>query len=110
MGLIYADSAIESYWDIPEEHREAVENTLQHLGCNRYGNETLEGFRGDGALVEVKVQIGSGCELDLSTLTVEDGLGNRKPRAWHYNGMLHAGRVTGVHGNGYVSLVVRARY
>jgi len=110
MGLIYADSEIDSYWDIPEEHRVAVENTLRHVGCNRYGNETLEGFVGDGALVEVKVQIGSGCELDLSDPIVEDGLGNRDPCVWHYNGMLHAGRVTEVHGNGYVSLVVRARY
>lgn len=110
MGVIYADTEQESYWDIPEEHREAVDNAMSALGCDRFGNESLDGYEAEGALVRVKVQMGSGTELDLSDPSVEQGIGSRPPRVWHYNAMMEAARVVRVADNGWVTLLVRVRY
>ena len=108
MGAIYCDPETDSFEELPETVKDAVDHTLRAVGVNRWGNAVVKGFRDDGITAIVKVQIGSGQEMDLSDRTVLNR--SRSPQVWHQAGMLTLGRIERVHEYGYVTLAVQGRY
>lgn len=108
MGYHIIDTEDE-YWSFPDRHRKAVERTMEAVGVDRWGNETVHEIRDEGHEVVVKLQQGSGTEIDLTGRTFHSR-GTGDIEMLHHNGMLHEGRVEKVLENGWLLVMVRARY
>ena len=79
-----------TYDDLHDSFHEAVESLLSSVGVDRYGNVTYEGVGENPHEVIVKLQIGSGEEIDLTGRSFFDrstGEG-RDIEMLHLNGML----------------------
>lgn len=114
MGYLHPDPEA-SYHELPDELHDAVERTLSDCGVERFGNAVFEGTGEMSCDVLVKLQVGSGEELDLSDRTVRDHSDptdeyDHEYDVLHHEAMLTEGRVEEVHENGYVTLLVRGRY
>ena len=93
-----------SWYEFNDRFHDVLDATLSNLGVERYGNVTYQPDPENIHEAKVKLQIGSGEELDL---TCARCLNNE---IVHYASTLGEGRVETVHENGYVTLVVRGRY
>jgi hypothetical protein len=66
--------------------------------------EVNEEYRNENTEVVVKVQRGSGQDIDLTNARKVNG------EIVHLSTMLHEGKIEIIHENGYITLSVRARY
>lgn len=103
MGYYRADPG-DDYHELPDAFHEALDSVLATVEVNRWGNPVVEDVREDGTEVLVKVQRGSGETVNLRAAR------RLHDEVLHHASTLAEGKVLEVRENGYLLVMVRARF